>query len=321
VPTLPLAHVAWYTNAPRRPYTLELILDPVTLLMLAAVIAVAVVWRFAARRLPVPALRPLEPLGRLAPWVPRILAVHLGVSLLALAVSGAYLAPHLSLRTVPGGSAIALAEGLIGVWLVSGVLLRPAALAVVLLGPLGLVLAGPLPVLERVDLLGIALFLALVAPGPDSWGARQLSPRELRVPLLALRAAVGLALVVLAFSEKLLAPAQARALLAEHPTLNVLSALGIEVTADAFIRVAAVGEFLLGLLILSGAGPQLIVLAAGIPFNATLLVFDRFELIGHLPVYGMLLALLVYGSSRHLAAATWWLGGHSHARAVGTSPE
>ncbi|MDQ3766040.1 MAG: hypothetical protein M3346_01680 [Actinomycetota bacterium] len=35
---------------------------------------------------------------------------------------------------------------------------------------------------------------------------------------------------------------------------------------------------------------------AGIPFNATLFYFGSSELIGHLPVYGAMLALLVYGS-------------------------
>jgi len=40
---------------------------------------------------------------------------------------------------------------------------------------------------------------------------------------------------------------------------------------------------------------------AGIPFNATLFFLGRTELIGHLPVYGVMLALLVYGSSRRYA--------------------
>ena len=34
-----------------------------------------------------------------------------------------------------------------------------------------------------------------------------------------------------------------------------------------------------------------------VPFNATLLLFGQTEMVGHLPVYGVFLALLVYGSS------------------------
>jgi hypothetical protein len=49
--------------------------------------------------------------------------------------------------------------------------------------------------------------------------------------------------------------------------------------------------------------PQVAVIVAGIPFNATLFFLGRTELIGHLPVYGVMLALLVYGSSPTYADA------------------
>ena len=37
-------------------------------------------------------------------------------------------------------------------------------------------------------------------------------------------------------------------------------------------------------------------IVAGIPFNATLWFFGANELMGHLPIYGAMLVLLVYGS-------------------------
>ena len=40
------------------------------------------------------------------------------------------------------------------------------------------------------------------------------------------------------------------------------------------------------------------VLVAAVPFNATLVLFGQAELVGHLPVYGVFLALLAYGSNR-----------------------
>jgi hypothetical protein len=66
-------------------------------------------------------------------------------------------------------------------------------------------------------------------------------------------------------------------------------------------------ELLFGLLLISGRIPQVAVIVAGIPFNATLAFLGRTELIGHLPVYGVMLALLVYGSSRRYAdlVPTW----------------
>ena len=63
-----------------------------------------------------------------------------------------------------------------------------------------------------------------------------------------------------------------------------------------FVRVAGAIEVLFGLLLICGALPQAIVLIAGIPFNATLWFFGTDELVGHLPVYGAMLVLLVYGS-------------------------
>lgn len=41
---------------------------------------------------------------------------------------------------------------------------------------------------------------------------------------------------------------------------------------------------------------------AGIPFNATLWFFGNVELVGHLPIYGAMLVLLVYGSEPSLRA-------------------
>jgi hypothetical protein len=64
---------------------------------------------------------------------------------------------------------------------------------------------------------------------------------------------------------------------------------------------------LFGLLLISGALPQAIVLAAGVPFNLTLYFFGTIELLGHLPVYAAMLALLVYGSHPQFRRACWTL--------------
>jgi hypothetical protein len=58
----------------------------------------------------------------------------------------------------------------------------------------------------------------------------------------------------------------------------------------------------LTLVLLAGALPQAVVLIAGVPFNASLWFFGVNELLGHLPVYGAMLVLLVYGSDRELRA-------------------
>lgn len=48
-------------------------------------------------------------------------------------------------------------------------------------------------------------------------------------------------------------------------------------------------------------------MVAMVPFNATLLLFGQTEMTGHLPVYGVFLALLVFGSDPATAPLVRWL--------------
>ena len=307
-----LAHEAWFTDA-RPPYDWSFAAAPATLVLLGAAVVVVLLWRVVARRLPQPELGFLRPLGRLAPYVPRLLAIHAGVSLLAQAARGTYLAPSLNLPDTPIGAAIAIVEGVLGVWLITGYRIRWAAAALVAAGPIGMPFYGVVPIVERMDLLGIALFLALLPPEDTPAGAVRASSRRVAGALLPLRLLVGGSLVVLAFTEKLARPELAHAFLDRYPAFNVLRAIGLEVGDDTFIRLAGAIELVFGLLIISGALPQLVVIVAGIPFNATLFFLGTEELIGHLPIYGAMLALLVYGSNEALAGVTKTFRGSAEA--------
>lgn len=297
-PVAAQAHEKWFLDDPESFATdWSFVARPLVLLALVAVVAVTLLWRWAAVRfLPVPEIGLLRPLGRLAPWAPRLLGVHLGISLLALAVSGRFLTFDLELHDLPAGQALALVEGLLGVWFISGVRLRPAAVLLVAVGPAALLLTGPVGLLSAADLLGIAGFLAVLPPGQGAWGRVELDPRRTRLAVGLLRLGVGVALITLAFAEKLANPDMARATLAAYPQLDVFAAVGIDLPATAFVAVAGATELLFGLLVLSAAAPQVVVLVAAVPFNATLLLFGQTELLGHLPVYGVFLTLLVLGS-------------------------
>ena len=179
-------------------------------------------------------------------------------------------------------------------WLVSGYRSRPAASLLIAAGPAGALFYGVVPVLERVDLLGIATFLAILPPDDDRPGGTTEAPPEvLYRSLLSLRLLVGGALVVLAFTEKLARPDLALAFLERYPAFNIMRSLGLHVGDLDFIRLAGGVELLFGLLVISGALPQVTTLLAGVPFNATLFFFGPSDLIAHLPVYGPMLALLV----------------------------
>jgi hypothetical protein len=305
----PLAHESWFTED-RPGYSWDFLTDPASLAVIAVALAVALLWRAAGRRLTPPELSFLEPLGGLTPWIPRLLGIHAGVSLLSQAARGTYLAPALELPAGPFGTWLAILEAAIGIWLIAGYRIRSAAWLLVAAGPLGSLGYGLIPILERVDLLGIALFLAILPPDDSRpGGSVEADPARIATALFSLRLLVGGALIVLAFTEKLARPDLARAFLDRYPAFNILHAVGLDVGDAAFIRIAGGVELLFGLLIVSGALPQVAVIVAGIPFNATLFFLGTSELIGHLPVYGAMLVLLVYGSSPAIAPLVPWFPG------------
>lgn len=305
-PALP-THERWFVDS--APADWGFFLRPLPLVLTAAVLVVTLVWRRFALRLDRPELPALRGLGRLVPWVPRLLGIHLGVTLLALAASGSFVTPPVDREHLPasGATALLLFEAALGVWLVTGFQQRAAASLTLSLGPIMALFTGPMALLECANVAAVAAFLVIAPAGPDRNGATALSPTQLRAALLALRAGVGIALIALAFTEKFTNPTMARETLSDFPTLNVFSLLGIHVPTDTFIVVAGSIELLFGLLVISGALPQVAVLVAMVPFNATLLLFGQTELVGHLPVYGVFLALLVYGSNPATAAAVRWL--------------
>ena len=309
--SVPLAHALWFTDA-RPSYDWSFAAETLSLFALAAAIVGAVVWRVAARLLPRPELSFLGFLGALGPWVPRLLGIHAGVSLLALAARLEFFVPTFRLPDTWWGVALGILEGVVGVWLISGWKVRPAAALLVIAGPLGMLGFGIMPILERADLLAIGLFLVLLPPDDERPGGRiAVDPERVRMALFALRVIVGAALILLAYTEKLARPELSLEFLDRYPAFNVLQlvgqTVGFEVSDLVFVQFAAGIEILFGLLLISGALPQLTVIAAGIPFNATLFFLGATELIGHLPIYGAMLALLVYGSRADTAPVCSWL--------------
>ena len=119
--------------------------------------------------------------------------------------------------------------------------------------------------------------------------------------MLLLRVGAAVSLVSLAVVEKLANPAMGVAMLEQQPVLNLLAPLGV--SAEQFVVLAGCVELLFGLLVLSGAAPQVVGLVAAVPFTASLALFGTTELVGHLPVYGVLLAFVVLGSSPATAGA------------------
>jgi hypothetical protein len=203
--------------------------------------------------------------------------------------------PFAAARRRPAGGFFVLLEAAVGVWLITGVRLREAALVVSARPRAAARCRAGGHAGERRARRRRRVLVLVRHRTPARRGGRE--PGSLARALLLLRLGAAVSLVGLAFSEKFTNPDMARAMLVDYPQLNIFATLGIPVSTDAFIVLAGGVEVLFGLLILSGAAPQVVVPVAFVPFNLTLLLFGSTELIGHLPVYGVLLALLVYGSS------------------------
>ena len=311
---MPLAHERWFEDA-SYPSDWSFATETATLALLAGAVIVTLIVRAVARIWPgvdIPFL------GRMAPWMPFAIRMHLAVSLVGLLSMGVYLSPEMDLEANVIGILLGAVMAIVAIGMATGWHTREAALLLVLAGPLGVIEFGYLPVIQRLDVLAIALYVLLAGPG--RWSADLELGREGETTfdqaaraVWALRILAGSALIVVAFSEKLANPELGLAFLADHEHLNVAQQVGIDWSDREFLRVAGAIEVLFGLLLISGALPQAIVVIAGIPFNATLWFFGTNELLGHLPVYGTMLVLLVYGSDPRLRPAVsdlWpWRGG------------
>jgi hypothetical protein len=290
------AHELWFHEAIGTDWSFAF--ETLTLVLLAAAVALTVAVRVIARAFPG---LDVGFLGKLAPWMPFAVRIHLAVSLVGLLSMGDYLSPAMDLQSDLGGILLGIVMAIVAILMATGFRTREAAWLLVASGPLGMLEFGLWDVLQRVDLLGLACFILFAGPGRwsadfEAGHATDPTPERDARAVWSLRVGAGLALIVVAFAEKLAAPGLAVAFLEQHPHLNVAQQVGLDMSHLEFARLTGGIEVLFGLLVISGALSQAAVLIAGVPFNATLWFFGTTELVGHLPIYGAMLVLLVYAS-------------------------
>lgn len=306
-----LLHERWFTDESRFPVRFDAWNDPPSLGAMAVAGGVAaaamLAWRLSGRRSVVPG--PVrfgmtwENYAVLLSWVPLVIGVHMGVTLLVSGVSRQLFVPNLVLPLDLLGGVLGLAEIAIGLSFIYGALARPAAVALALLWGAGAILFGPLRLLEHTEILGVAFLLYVTGRGPlafDMTFERLHRPIARLVPYVVtvLRVTTAMGLIVVAFTEKLWNMPMGLAFLADHH-FNFFPAIGLSGITDArFLVLAGTVELTLGLVLLSGAYVRLLILATLIPFNLTLPFLGWRELVGHLPTYGIMALLLLWGDER-----------------------
>jgi len=230
----------------------------------------------------------------------RIVAILSGVMLIANAATGVFLAPDFVLPSdglvVLGG----VIQTVIGLLLVSQISFSLAgALIVAVAMPLAAICApGSFLIDYFVEYLALALaffFVGLSSICPDKLACRWINsdPGDSdHLPLLIIRAGLGLTLIVLSIHHKLANPDIALTFLDKYE-LNFIPYLGLTgFTNLHFVFAAGVTEVTFGLLLFVGIATRFVAAGLAVFLFTTLIILGPVELVGHLPLIGITLLLL-----------------------------
>lgn len=303
-PATAAAHVRWFT--PEGPYwnpEWDRIFSLPALFALLAITGTLMALGYAQRVIGDP-LWPRPPFfQRMEPAAPAILGVQAAIALIYAATQLDLFVPNIHLPESILGIAIAAIAIGAGFTLITGVLTRVGALLIIGLFLLAFAYGTWYEALEQILFVGIALYLVAVGRGVvrfdsgDEEDRTDLSDRLLPHALQILRWSAGISVLILGFTEKLLAPDLGVAFLHEYPHFNVPRELGITWFSDQrFVYAAGIVEATAGAALISGLLPRVVILGLWIPFNLGIPFLPPTELIGHLPILSTMYVLLVRGT-------------------------
>jgi len=306
-----ILHERWFTDEAKFPvqfgaWNSANSIVPVAIALGVTIVA-TMIWRARGRQSVVPgpiALgMPWENYVRLLTWVPLVIGVHMGVTLLVSGVNRQLFVPNLELPVNLLGGLLGMVEIAIALSFIYGALARPAAAALAITWIIGTLIFGPLRLIEHAEILGIAFFLFTTGRGPLAFDMALGKLNKPLAPLIpyavpVLRVSLGIGLTVVAFTEKLWNIPMGLAFLSEHH-FNFFPYIGLPSIDDTkFLLIAGTVELIVGLMLITGTYVRLIIVLTLIPFNLTLPFLGWRELVGHLPTYGILALLLLWGDER-----------------------
>lgn len=299
------AHVKWFHEDDEFPLRTDLIISWNTgLLVLVAASSLAALYLFQ-RMLGDRYWPHIRFLDRMAIGAPTLLAVQAAVTLIHAAVQPSLFAPNLFFGVTALGLAFAFIQVLIALSFITGVGDWAAAIALMILGPIGLLLFPVIDIFEQLLWAGIGVFVLLtgrfaVFPEHARPWFQRVDPAWGRKAVTWMRVLTGLSFVALGLGEKLWNPDLAVAFLDDNPELNfVQEYFGLEwFSNEVFALSAGLTEATIGVLLISGVLTRVVILAMWLPFNLGLPFLPPQELLGHLPIFGIMYVLLVYNPYR-----------------------
>ena len=215
---IPLAHQTWFEDPPPGS-DWGFAGETETLALLAGALLLTLVVRLISTRWNGVDVKPL---AAMAPYMPFAVRLHLTVCLVGLLSLGVYLSPAMDLKWDLAGILLGAVMALVAIGMATGYHARAAALLLVAAGPIGMLEFGVGPVIQRIDVLGLALFVWFAGPGrwsadQDAGRAEEPARDSLATAIWCLRVFAGVALIVVAFREKLAYPDYAVQFLGEPP--------------------------------------------------------------------------------------------------------
>lgn len=227
----------------------------------------------------------------------RVFAIVIGLNFLIEAYLGSVIAP-------PFHAENGLAFLLVGFQIFLGLMLmigwknRYAAVGIVVLYFGAMVVYGFGPLLDEIFMLGVAAYLFLESPKHDRWTDWAQKYKGYGISLL--RVLTGIALIVLAFSEKFLHPELGLNFLNEY-SWNFMQMLGVHDFSNVmFVFSAGAMELLFGTILLFGFIPRINMAVTAVFFSITFFLLGPIEVIGHMPIFVTALVIILYGGGEKL---------------------
>lgn len=301
VPLVTLAHVKWFAEPQQEVPAYKLTDSHVVIAIIASLLIIAL-GVYLEKRLKVPQ-KLKKYIEKWAPGALSIASIGFGLSFIIFSINGFVFAPNLP-AIGQMGQVMLLIQALAGLMIFFGFYERVGGFLILVLFILGINQYGSIEMLDTLEMVGFALYAMII--GRPKWKIRDTQIfkhfthhlHEYGLPIL--RVGTGLNLMVLGFTEKILAPSLTDNFLVNYHW-NFMPALGFEYFTNYWFAFSAgVVEVLFGLFFIFGFITRTTTVVLAVFLVTTLVLLGPLELIGHLPHFSIAIVLFVLGSGSRL---------------------
>jgi uncharacterized membrane protein YphA (DoxX/SURF4 family) len=300
-PITTLAHVKWFAEAQEPVRNYQITDSPVILAIIISLLII-LLGIYLDKKLRVP-----NKLNKyIEAWAPKVLSlasIGFGLAFIIFSIQGFIFAPNLQVAS-PLGTSMLVLQFLAGILILFGLYERVGGVLILVLFIFGVQEYGMYEMLDTMEMIGFAIYIILI--GRPKWKIRDLNLIEPvtqkfhKYGLPILRVGTGLNLIILGFTEKILAPSLTDNFL-NHYNWNFMQGLGFEwFTNYWFAFSAGAVEILFGIFFLFGLITRTTTILLAVFLATTLVLLGPIELVGHLPHFSIAIVLLVLGSGSKL---------------------